>query len=36
MTSDTDTILRDGKRVLLLAPVGAAALPQDPLSGVTR
>jgi CIC family chloride channel protein len=36
MTSDTDTILRDGKRVLLLAPVGAAALPQDPLSVVTR
>jgi CIC family chloride channel protein len=36
VTSGTDTILRDGNRVLLLAPVGAAALPQDPLSVVTR
>ena len=36
VTPDTDTILRDGKRVVLLAPVGAQALPQDPISVVTR
>jgi CIC family chloride channel protein len=36
VTSHNDTTLRDGKRVLLLAPVGAAALPHDPLSVVTR
>jgi chloride channel protein, CIC family len=34
VTPDTDTILHDGKRVVLLAPVGAQALPQDPISVV--
>jgi len=36
VTSSTDTILRDGKRVLLLAPVGPRTLPQDPISAPTR
>jgi CIC family chloride channel protein len=36
VTSHNDTILRDGKRVLLLAPVGPRAVPQDPISVVTH
>jgi chloride channel protein, CIC family len=33
--SSTDTILRDGKRVVLLAPVRREALPRYPISGVS-
>jgi CIC family chloride channel protein len=36
VTTNTDTILHDGKRVLLLAPVGPRTLPQDPISAPTR
>jgi CIC family chloride channel protein len=36
VTSITDTILREGTRVLLLAPVGPRTLPQDPISAPTR
>jgi CIC family chloride channel protein len=34
-TSSTDTILRDGKRIIILAPVRPEALPQDPISAFT-
>jgi CIC family chloride channel protein len=33
VTSSNDTILHDGNRVLLLAPVGPRTFPQDPISG---
>jgi CIC family chloride channel protein len=36
VTSSNDTTLREGKRVLLLAPVGPPPLPQDPTSAPTR
>ena len=36
VASHNDTILRDGTRVVLLAPVGAQALPQDPIAVATR
>jgi len=36
VTTRNDTILHDGKRVLLLAPVGPRTLPQDQISGGVR
>jgi CIC family chloride channel protein len=36
VTSSNDTILHEGKRVLLLAPVGPQTLPHDPISILTR
>jgi CIC family chloride channel protein len=36
VTSSNDTILHDGNRVLLLAPVGPRTFPQDPISGGVR
>jgi CIC family chloride channel protein len=36
LTSSNDTILHEGRRVLLLAPVGLRTLPQDPISGGVR
>ena len=36
VTSSADTTLRDGKRIVILAPVGPEALPQDPISIGTR
>jgi CIC family chloride channel protein len=36
VTTRNNTILREGERVLLLAPVGPRTLPQDPISAQTR
>jgi CIC family chloride channel protein len=35
VTSSTNTTLRDGKRIIILAPIGTETLPQDPISDVT-
>jgi CIC family chloride channel protein len=35
MSSGTDTTMRHGTRVILLAPVGTEGLPQDPLAVIT-